>query len=118
MSTVAYCRACGEPLHEQATTCPYCGAPQQLQPTMAASASPGSPALAIVSCVLGVLMLLAVLTDGFPSDRDELLGAFGLTLTGVVCAGLSIHHQKPGRISAAVGLVTAGIGLLICIANL
>ncbi|MBJ2154580.1 hypothetical protein [Variovorax sp. IB41] len=116
MTTFAHCRACGQSLHTRAAVCPYCGAPQQQ--VVAASPSAGSPALGIVSCVLGVLMLLAVLTDGFPSDRDELLGAFGLTLTAVICAGLSTYHQKPGRIAAAVGLVAAGIGLLICIANL
>ncbi|MDP9996469.1 hypothetical protein J2W28_006952 [Variovorax boronicumulans] len=118
METSVFCRACGQSLRLKAAACPHCGAPQHLQPTTTASAPPGSPALAIVSCVLGVLMLLAVLTDGFPSDRDELLGAFGLTLTAVVCAGLSIYHRNPGRIAAVGGLVTAGIGLLICIANL
>lgn len=117
MNTFVHCRACGQPLHAQAAACPYCGAPQQ-QPAAAVLPPTGSPTLAIASCVIGVLTLLAVLTDGFPADRDELLGGFGLTLTAIVCGGLCLHHQKPGRAAAVVGLVTAGVSLLICLTNL
>lgn len=118
METFVHCRACGQPLHAQAGACPYCGAPQQL-PAVAVLRPAGSPALAVVSCVVdGVLVLLAVLPDGAPSDRDELVGGFGLALTAIVCGVLSIYHQKPGRIAAVVGLGAVGIGLPICIANL
>ncbi|MNL25592.1 hypothetical protein D3C87_1470780 [compost metagenome] len=68
--------------------------------------------------MLGVLTLLGLLSDGSPADRDELLGGFCLSLIAVVCGALSIYHQKPGRVAAVVGLVTAGIALLICLANL
>lgn len=113
MTTFVHCRACGQPLHVQATACPYCGAPQQ--PVGAAPTPAGSPALAIVSCVSGVLMLLAVLPDGAPSDQDELVGGIGLALTAIVCGVLSIYHQKASRAAAVAGLVTAGIGLLVCL---
>ncbi|MNV51928.1 hypothetical protein D3C71_1439940 [compost metagenome] len=68
--------------------------------------------------MLGVLTLLGLLSDGSPADRDELLGGFCLSLIAIVCGALSIYHQKPGRAAAVVGLVTAGIALLICLANL
>lgn len=116
--TFVHCRACGEPLHVQATACPHCGAPQPSADVPAVSKPAGNPAPSIVSCVTGALMLLAVMSDGFPSDRDELLGALSLSLIAIVCGALSIHHQKPGRTAAVVGLVTAGIALLICLANL
>lgn len=109
MTSFVHCRACGQPLHAQAAACPYCGAPQQQQPAAAVLASTGSLALAIVSCVIGVLTLLAVMTDGLPADRDELLGGFGLALTVIVCGGSCFYHQKPGRAVAVIGLVTAGI---------
>jgi hypothetical protein len=112
-----HCRVCGQPLHAQAGACPYCGAPQS-QAVAAIPTPAGSPALAIVSCVVGALVLPAVLADGTPPDHDELLGGFGLALTAIVCGVLSTYHQKPGRTAAVIGLVTAGIGLLICIANL
>lgn len=117
MNTFVHRRACGQPLHAQTTACPHCGAPQQ-QPDAAALPSVGSPALAIVSCATGVLTLVALLSDEIPVDRDELLGGLVLTLTAITCGVLSVYHQKPGRFAAVVGLVTAGIGLLICIANL
>ncbi|BEP54064.1 MULTISPECIES: hypothetical protein [unclassified Variovorax] len=118
MEISVYCRACGEPLHALAMACPHCGAPQPNVAGGAASKPAGSPVLAIVSCVLGVLTLLGLLSDGSPADRDELLGGFFLSLIAIVCGVLSIYHQKPGRVAAVVGLVTAGIGLLICLANL
>ncbi|MCY1199123.1 hypothetical protein D9M72_105190 [compost metagenome] len=118
MEISVYCRACGEPLHVQATACPHCGAPQPSAAGVTFSNPAGGPVLAIVSCVLGVLTLLGLLSDGSPADRDELLGGFCLSLIAIVCGALSIYHQKPGGVAAVVGLVTAGIALLICLANL
>ncbi|BEP70900.1 MULTISPECIES: hypothetical protein [unclassified Variovorax] len=118
MTALVHCRACGEPLHALAMACPRCGAPQPNVAGGAASKPAGSPVLAIVSCVLGVLTLLGLLSDGSPADRDELLGALGFSLGATVCGALSIYHQKPGRTAAVVGLVTAGISLLVCLANL
>ncbi|QFZ83521.1 DUF4190 domain-containing protein [Variovorax paradoxus] len=118
MKGLVHCRACGEPLHVQATACPHCGAPQRDAASGAVSKSAGGLVLAIVSCVLGVLTLLGLLSDGGPADRDELLGGLCLSLIAIVCGALSIYHQKPGRTAAVVGLVTAGAALLVCLANL
>ena len=118
MTALVHCRACREPLHALAMACPHCGAPRPNATAGAVAKPAGGPALAIVSCVLGVLTLLGLLSDGSPADRDELLGGFSLSLIAIVCGALSIYHQKPGRTAAVVGLVTAGIALLICLANL
>jgi hypothetical protein len=114
MTTFVHCRECGQPLHAQAGACPYCGAPQQQQqPVAAVSVPAGSPMLTIASCVVGAVALLATLADGFPSDREELRGGFGVALAAIACGVLSIYHLKPGRVAAVVGLVTAAIGSLI-----
>lgn len=118
MTALVHCRACGEPLHVRATACPHCGAPQRDAADSAAAKPAGGAVLPIVSCVLGALTVLGLLSDGSPADRDELLGGFCLSLIAIVCGALSIYHQKPGRPAAVVGLVTAGIALLICLTNL
>jgi len=115
---LVHCRECGQPLHVEATACPHCGAPQRDAANGVVSKPASGLVLAIVSCVLGVLTLLGLLSDGSAADRDELLGGFCLSLIAIACGVLSIYHQKPGRIVAVVGLVTAGIALLICLANL
>jgi hypothetical protein len=115
MEAFVYCRACGQSLHAQAAACPYCGAPQLLAPSLR---PPGSPALGIVACVVGVLVLMAMLADGAPPDNDELCGAIGLALVAIVCGVLSIYYRRPGHAAAVVGLATAGVGLLIALSNL
>ncbi|TSD56422.1 DUF4190 domain-containing protein [Variovorax sp. KBS0712] len=117
MTGLVHCRGCAQRLHAEAAACPHCGAPQAGATPDIVSKPAGSPVLAIVSCVLGVLTLLGLLSDGSPADRDELLGGFCLSLIAIVCGALSIYHQKPGRTAAVVGLVTAGIGLLVCLGS-
>ena len=43
-STMMYCTACGKQLHESASTCPGCGAPQQARTTAPVMAAPVVPA--------------------------------------------------------------------------
>ncbi len=43
-STMMYCTACGKQIHESATTCPGCGAPQQASAAAPVMAAPAVPA--------------------------------------------------------------------------
>ena len=54
-STMMYCTACGKQIHEAATTCPGCGAPQQgrtAAPVMAASAIPATDKRILPAAIL------------------------------------------------------------------
>lgn len=68
---MVFCRACAKEIHETAPTCPQCGANQQL--TIAATNGAGSPWLAILSLVLGVICVLS-LFDNSEWDRDTVFG--------------------------------------------
>ena len=109
-----YCRGCGKSIHADAISCPHCGAQQQ--PTTRAVA--GSPALAIVSCVMGVLLVISILLADAAWDHDAFVGGTALSLLALVCGALSLHQQNPSKSTAVIGLVTAGISLLFCIGNL
>ncbi len=43
-STMMYCTACGKQIHESASTCPGCGAPQQVRTPAPVMAAPPPPA--------------------------------------------------------------------------
>ena len=108
-----YCRGCGKSIHADAVSCPHCGAQQ-----LTTGAVSGSPALAIVSCVMGVLLIISILLADAAWDHDAFVGGTALSLLALVCGALSLHQQNPSKSTAVIGLVTAGISLLICIGNL
>lgn len=114
VSNLIYCRGCGAQIHETATSCPKCGA-MQVQ-TSKANLNDHT-ALSITSCVLGVVVLIGAFGVDAPWDRDEVVGTVFLVLIASICGGLSLHQEKPSKSTAVIGLVTAGIGLLICIGN-
>lgn len=75
-------------------------------------------ALSITACVIGVITLLSALGVNSLWSRDEVIGVVFLSLIAAVCGGLSLFHQKPSKSTAVIGLVLAGMSLLICVGNL
>ena len=116
MTDLAYCRGCGEKIHREAPACPQCGAPQTAALPSAALAT-GNPALAIVSCVVGIVALLAVGMDDSEMDRDTLVGGYLFVSVALVCGCFSLHYRTRGFAAAVVGLVTAGISLLLLLGS-
>ena len=58
---MAYCRRCGAPISDYATTCPSCGAPQNdAPPPVEDNGGIG----ALVSVIIGVLWYLIAFTIG------------------------------------------------------
>ncbi|MFW9081575.1 DUF4190 domain-containing protein [Pseudomonas sp. P2757] len=108
---MVYCRACAKELHETAPTCPQCGAGQQANvPHQQA----GSPWLAIVSLVLGILCVLSLFDDS-EWDSDTLAGLSVFAVAGLVCGILSINKRLPGHNLAIAGVVLSGIAALVFI---
>ena len=115
MSNLIYCRGCGVQIHETALSCPKCGAVQESFKEVSRN---HHTALSITSCVVGVLVLFGALGVDAPWSRDEVIGTVFLVLIASICGGLSLSQEKPSKSTAVIGLVLAGISLLICIGNL
>jgi len=111
---MVFCRACAKELHETAPTCPQCGASQHI--VQAAPAGTGSPWLAIVSLILGIICLLTLLDDS-EWDRDTLFGTSIFSVAGLACGIISINQKKSGNNLAIAGVVLSAIAML-CFAGL
>ncbi|MBK5373197.1 DUF4190 domain-containing protein [Pseudomonas sp. TH43] len=106
---MVYCRACAKELHETAPTCPQCGASQQavVPPQVA-----GSPWLAIVSLVLGILCVLSLFDDS-EWDRDTLAGLSVFAVAGLICGIISINKRNSGNNLAIAGVILSGMAALV-----
>ncbi|MFJ7795610.1 DUF4190 domain-containing protein [Pseudomonas sp. NPDC096950] len=107
---MVFCRACAKEIHETAPTCPQCGARQQVDPV--ATTGVGSPWLAILSLILGILCILSLFDDS-EWDRDTLGGLGIFSVAGLVCGIISINQKKPGNNLAVAGVVLSAIATLI-----
>lgn len=107
---MVFCRACAKELHETAPTCTQCGASQHV--TLAPASVVGSPWLAIVSMVLGILCLLSLFDDS-EWGKDTLFGLGIFSVAGLVCGIISINQKKPGNNLAIAGVVMSAIATLV-----
>lgn len=97
--TMVFCRACAKELHETAPTCIQCGASQHV--ALAPASVVGSPWLAIVSMVLGILCLLSLFDDS-DWDKDTLFGLGLFCVAGFVCGIISINQKNQEIISPSL----------------
>ena len=91
---MVFCTACGKQIHEAATTCPSCGAPQQARP-----AAPTAPA--------------AYAPAGYATDK-RILPAF------LLCFFLGVfgaHRFYVGKIGSAIAMLLTfgGLGIWMLI---
>lgn len=107
---MVFCRACAKEIHETAPTCPQCGASQHV--AIAATSDVGSPWLAILSLILGILCVLSLFDDS-EWDRDTLIGLGALSVTGLICGIISINQKKSGNNLAISGVVLSAIATFI-----
>lgn len=107
---MVFCRACAKEIHETAPTCPQCGATQQVAVT--ATNVVGSPWLAILSLILGVISALC-LFDESEWDRDTVAGLSTFSIAGLICGIISINQKKPGNNLAIAGVILSAIATLV-----
>ncbi len=86
-STMVYCTACGKQIHESASTCPGCGAPQQTRTTAPVMAAPAAS----------------------PTDKRILPAALLCIFLGVFGAH-RFYVDKPGT-AVAMLLTIGGLGI-------
>lgn len=111
--TMVFCRACAKEIHETAPMCPQCGASQQV--AIPATNGVGSPWLAIVSLILGVICALC-LFDNSEWDRDTAVGLSTFSIAGLISGIISINQKKPGNNLAIAGVVLSAIATLVVVA--
>jgi len=111
--SMVFCRGCAAEIHETASTCPKCGAPQ-----MKTSATPPAPVatarphwLPIVSLVLEVFCVL-MLFDDSGWDKDEITGFGMFAVAGLVVAVVSLAKGLPGRRTGIAAVVLGVINML------
>ncbi|MGF6208507.1 DUF4190 domain-containing protein [Pseudomonas frederiksbergensis] len=109
---MVFCRACAKEIHETAPACPQCGASQPV--ALAATPGIGSPWLAILSLILGIICLLTLLDDS-EWDRDTVVGMSTFSVAGLVCGIISINQKKPGNNLAIAGVILSAIATLVFI---
>lgn len=92
---MVYCTACGKQIHESATTCPACGAPQQARPAPAAVAAPAGYAPAAYT------------------DKRILPAAILCFVVGVFGA----HRFYVGKVGSAIAMIftLGGLGIWVLI---
>lgn len=114
-----FCTGCGKELHETAPMCPHCGKPQKASaaahPTQA-DAKVGPLWAAITSLVLGVLCVLAQISDA-GTDSDTTAGCALFAIVGLVLGIISLNISKRGKGMAIAGIVMAVVGLCLCLSN-
>ena len=109
---MVFCRACAREIHETAPMCPQCGASQQV--AISATHGSGSPWLAILSLVLGVICILSLFDDS-EWDRDTLAGLGTFSVAGLICGIICINQKKSGNNLAIAGVILSAIAMLIFI---
>ncbi|MGF6090394.1 DUF4190 domain-containing protein [Pseudomonas sp. 18173] len=107
---MVFCRACAKEIHETAPVCPQCGARQQVASLEATDA--GSPWLAILSLIFGIICVLCLFDDS-EWDRDTLFGLGTLSIAGLICGIISINQRRNGNNLAIAGVVLSGIAALV-----
>ena len=90
---MVYCTACGKQLHESASSCPACGAPQQLARPAAAPAGYAAPAPATDKRILPAAILCFV------------VGVYGA------------HRFYVGKVGSAIAMIftLGGLGIWVLI---
>lgn len=107
---MVFCRACAKEIHETAPTCPQCGARQHV--ALATTNGIGSPWLAILSLVLGIISILSLFDDS-EWDKDTLVGLGFFSVAGLICGIISINQKKSGNNLAIAGVVLSALATLI-----
>ncbi len=92
-STVVYCTACGKQIHESASTCPACGAPQQVRSAVAVPAG--------------------YVPAGQATDKRMLPAAILCFVVGVFGA----HRFYVGKVGSAIAMIftLGGLGVWVVI---
>lgn len=114
-----FCTGCGKELHETAPMCPHCGKPQKVRAAAQfadAGAKVGPLWAAITSLVLGILAVLAEISNS-GADSDTTGGSALFAIVGLVLGIVSLNISKRGRGMAVAGIVTAVVGLCLCLSN-
>ncbi len=111
-----FCRGCGVEIHEEATSCPHCGAPQARAAPSPTAYAAGSPWLAWTALACGLFAAGMSIDDG-RWDHDEIGGLCCIGFVAAVLGGLSLAQRRPGKLISIVALVTGLVGLLSGIAR-
>lgn len=111
-----FCRGCGVQIHEEAPTCPHCGAPQAPKAT-SSEGEVGSPWIAWTALPFSLLALGSLFADDSFS-RDEIVGGCVAGVIAVTLPIISLAQKRPGKTIAIVALVTGLIGLLAAVGHL
>ena len=114
-----FCTGCGKELHETAPMCPHCGKPQKAGAAAHVThtdAKAGPLWAAITSLVLGVLCVLDEIGNS-GADSDTTAGCVLFAIVGLVLGIVSLNISKRGKGMAIAGIVTAVIGLGLCLSN-
>ena len=111
-----FCRGCGVQIHEDAATCPHCGAPQA-PVAQAAVTDPGSPWLAWTALPLALLSALSVFEDE-SWNRDSFVGASIVGAIGIALAVTSLAQKRQAKPVAVFSLVVGILGFLSAFGSL
>lgn len=106
---MVFCRGCGKEIHETAPTCPQCGASQH---TTIQKISSGSPWMAIISLVLGIICALTIFDDS-EWDNDTIVGLVMFSGIGLILGIIHIAQKRSGPNIAIAGVILSAISLLI-----
>ena len=109
---MVFCRGCAKEIHETATMCPQCGASQNTIAATGQQSGTGSPWMAIVSLVFGIICILSMLDDS-EWDTDTIMGLGFFSVIGLVFGIVSVNKKKPGNGMAIAGIILSAISLLI-----
>lgn len=119
---MAFCRGCGQTLHDSAVACPHCGA-QQRGPAPkwvalpAAPPSEGSVGWSVAAIVVASIGLLGgiALADAPRVDKDQAAGAVLLGVIACVLATIGLLRDSPPKAlniaSIVMGVIVGLIGL-------
>ena len=110
-----FCRGCGVQIHEQAATCPHCGAPQALG-AQVPNTEPRSPWLAWTALILASMSAISVF-EVASWDRDAYVGAAIFGAVGIALAVTSLAQKRLAKPVAVFSLVVRILGFLTALGS-
>ena len=115
MGTI-FCRGCGVQIHEDAQSCPHCGAPQ-VRVAKQSEVEIRSPWVAWTAIPFSLIAANSLLADA-PWSRDEIVGACLAGAIAIALPAISLAQKRPGKAIAIVALVGGFIGFLAAAGHL
>lgn len=112
-----FCRGCGVQIHEDAPTCPHCGAPQAAVAHAASTDEARSPWLAWTALPLALLSALSVFEDE-SWNRDSYVGASIVGAVGIALAITSLAQKRKAKPVAVTSLVLGIVGFVVAFGSL